>query len=124
MGWIGRMAIWTVVGLFFTTQTYVSHLYADRPIDWGQAALFGMSEWYLWALLFPSIQWAVRRFPLGTGPWTVTTTAPSGPGTGVWPTFLWKAARPASCGSARSKAAASGISARFCSAHAGRRTAG
>ncbi len=71
LGWkvISLGAVWTVLGLFFTAQTYLDYTYADHPIRWAQAAGIGMSEWYVWALLSPVAWLLARRLPFTRKRW-------------------------------------------------------
>ena len=47
--------IWTIVGLFFTTQIYVSDYANNQPIRYGRPLLVQMSACYLWALATPLV---------------------------------------------------------------------
>ena len=47
------LTVWTALGAFFAAQSYIDYTYARRPISWGQAAFLGLSEWYVWAAIFP-----------------------------------------------------------------------
>ena len=63
------LAAWTAVGLLFSVQIYVDHVYADSPISWPQALFLALSEWYVWAALSPAIAALARRFPIGRSTW-------------------------------------------------------
>lgn len=71
--WLKRVALfwagWTVVGLFFSSQTYLAYTYAGRSIPWSGALFLGLSEWYVWAALSPLLLFLARRYPLGRGSW-------------------------------------------------------
>src|SRR5579864_8941856 len=60
---------WTLVGVFFATQTYIGAWYSDRPLTWSQAFFVALVVWYLRALLAPAIFWMARRFPISSGIW-------------------------------------------------------
>lgn len=61
--------IWTIVGLFFTTQAYLMN-YADRrPIRYGYNFLMQASSCYLWALATPLVLWLSRRFCIERSNW-------------------------------------------------------
>jgi len=62
-----RLAIflgaWTFIGLFYSSQTYLTYLYR-QPISWPQAFSYALPEWYLWGALSPCIFWLGRRMPI------------------------------------------------------------
>ncbi|HEX9760728.1 MAG TPA: histidine kinase [Candidatus Acidoferrales bacterium] len=63
---------WTLLALFFFTQTYLTYLYTNRPgqeIPTGFLLKLSLSEWYVWAALTPVMVWLARRFPLERGRW-------------------------------------------------------
>ncbi len=59
----------TLLGLFFTAQTYVLYAYAGSPVKWVQAAMMALGEWYLWVAFAPFIIWLSRRFPVDPLRW-------------------------------------------------------
>ena len=63
-------AFWTLVGLAFASQFYLSSTLLGRSISWGQAITYSLGDWYVWALLSVPILWLARKFPPeGDQPW-------------------------------------------------------
>lgn len=64
---LGFLALWTLVGLAFASQLYLSSSLLGRTISWNQAISYSLADWYVWALLsIPIIRFA-RRFPPEAG---------------------------------------------------------
>ncbi len=63
-------ALWTGIGLFFSTQLYLINaaLYRRR-IDWAEAVIGTLPEWWLWFLLTPAVLWMARRFRFERAMW-------------------------------------------------------
>jgi len=60
---------WTLIGLSFAIQFYLSSYKAGRPVTWAQAVGWSMGDWYVWALMsLPIIQLA-RRFRFDDVKW-------------------------------------------------------
>ena len=60
--WTFFFAFWTLVGLSFASQLYLSTSKAGWSITWGQAVSSSLGDWYVFALLaIPSVKLA-RRF--------------------------------------------------------------
>jgi two-component system, LytTR family, sensor kinase len=53
---------WTMIGLSFASQFYLSSLKSGRPISWGQAVTWSLGDWYVWAVLSVPIIQLARRF--------------------------------------------------------------
>ncbi len=53
---------WTIIGLSFASQFFLSSLKAGRPVSWGQAVTWSLGDWYVWALLSVPIFQLARRF--------------------------------------------------------------
>lgn len=63
-----QFVLWTLIGLFFSTQlSLLSTYYPDRVIPWWDALLGFMPVWYCWAVCTPLIFRVSRRFPLERG---------------------------------------------------------
>ncbi len=60
---LGVAALWTLVGLAFASQFYLSSNLLGRTVTWGQAIGASLGDWYVWAVLSLPILWLVRRFP-------------------------------------------------------------
>ena len=66
----GILAFWTLVGLAFASQFYLSSTLLGRSLTWGQAISYSLGDWYVYALLSVPSLWLARRFPPeGTRPW-------------------------------------------------------
>lgn len=64
---LGFLVLWTLVGLAFAGQLYLSSSLLGRTISWNQAISYSLADWYVWALLsLPIIRFA-RRFPPEAG---------------------------------------------------------
>jgi signal transduction histidine kinase len=63
-------AVWTLIGLFFSTQLAMifATLYRVK-IDWTQAVLGTLPDWWLWFLLTPVLLWLARRFRFERAMW-------------------------------------------------------
>src|ERR1051325_1133092 len=63
-------AFWTLVGLAFASQFYLSSTLLGRTVTWGQAIGYSLGDWYVWAVLSVPILFFARRFPPESGnPW-------------------------------------------------------
>ncbi len=68
--WSLFIGIWTVIGLAFASQFYLSSsLFGYYSVTWGQAISITLGDWYVWALLSLPIMWFARRFPLHRRNW-------------------------------------------------------
>ncbi len=64
------------VGLFFTSQSYITYKYAGGRVMLGLILKLQMSEWYAWGLIAPALVWFARRFPLERGRWPRNLAGP------------------------------------------------
>jgi two-component system, LytTR family, sensor kinase len=62
MWWGLAMGFWTVIGLSFASQYYLSSLKAGRPVSWGHAVSWSLGDWYVWGVLSVPIIHLARRF--------------------------------------------------------------
>ena len=60
---------WTLLGVFFASQTYITYAYSKRPATWGQSLTLALSEWYIWAALSLIILRLARWFPIEQKTW-------------------------------------------------------
>jgi two-component system, LytTR family, sensor kinase len=60
---------WTLIGLSFASQFYLSSLKAGRTISWLQAVAWSLGDWYVWALLSIPIVWIAQRFRIEGRSW-------------------------------------------------------
>lgn len=58
------LGVWTLFGLFFSTQSYFHAQMYERPMTWRHALLSNLPDWYIWAAFSLLIGWLFRRFPL------------------------------------------------------------
>ncbi|RXK53402.1 sensor histidine kinase [Oleiharenicola lentus] len=66
----GIGAFWTLVGLAFASQFYLSSTLLGRSVTWGQAIGYSLGDWYVWAVLSVPILMVARRYPPeGTQVW-------------------------------------------------------
>jgi two-component system, LytTR family, sensor kinase len=56
------LGFWTVIGLSFASQYYLSSLKAGRPVTWSHAVSWSLGDWYVWGLLSVPIIQLARRF--------------------------------------------------------------
>ena len=60
---LGLLLFWTLVGLAFAGQFYLSSNLLGRTITWGQAISYSLGDWYVWAVLSLPIARLARRYP-------------------------------------------------------------
>jgi two-component sensor histidine kinase len=65
--WVAYLLSWTLVALFFASQTYLAYKYSGGNPHLGVILKFSLSEWYLWALLAPGVIALARRLSLERG---------------------------------------------------------
>ncbi len=63
------VTVWTLVGLFFTSQVLFNSLYMEKPMPVGHVLIMQMSICYLWALATPLVLWLSRRFRIDRANW-------------------------------------------------------
>ena len=61
--------VWTLFGLFLSSQMYMDYSRSNRPFLWHKILLLEMSYGYIWALLTPPMLWLARRFPIERNHW-------------------------------------------------------
>ncbi|MCF3652312.1 sensor histidine kinase [Synoicihabitans lomoniglobus] len=59
----GVVVLWTLVGLAFASQFYLSSSLVGRSVSWGEAISYSLGDWYVWAVLSLPIVMLARRFP-------------------------------------------------------------
>ena len=62
--WVAYLLTWTLVGLFFASQTYLAYKYSGGSPHLGMVLKFSLSEWYIWALLALGVMGLARRLSL------------------------------------------------------------
>lgn len=61
--------IWTLIGLSFAGQFYISSANAGSPVSWRQALAWSLGDWYVFALLsWPASRW-IQSHPLRRASW-------------------------------------------------------
>jgi len=58
------LGLWTLLGVFFATQTYIGSAYGGRGMRWAQAFTVALGAWYVRGAFAPVAYWLGRRFPL------------------------------------------------------------
>ncbi|HYH86689.1 MAG TPA: histidine kinase [Pyrinomonadaceae bacterium] len=61
--------VWTLVGLFFSSQIYFFFLRTDRPVSILSSLAWQMSAVYVFALSTPLVLWLARRFRIERALW-------------------------------------------------------
>lgn len=67
--WIVGGVFWTLIGLSFASQFYISSAKAGIPVSWGQAISSALGDWYVFALLSVPATRLGRTFSLERRPW-------------------------------------------------------
>ena len=81
--WCLASLAWTVVALFFASQTYLSYRYSGGQAHIGIILKINLGDWYLWGLLAPGIMWLARHFPFQRKHWVPSTTVHLVAGVGI-----------------------------------------
>jgi hypothetical protein len=61
--WTVIVSGWTLFGLCYAVQAYVSNSYFQRYAVWWQTLGVWLIQSYVWALLTPAVIWLAQRFP-------------------------------------------------------------
>jgi len=67
--WLLGFGFWTLIGLSFAFQFYISSTKAGLDVSWKQAVGFALGDWYVFAVLSVPVIYLARRFCLETGNW-------------------------------------------------------
>ena len=65
--WVAYLLSWTLVGLFFASQTYLAYKYSGGSPHLSAILKFSLSEWYIWALFAPGVMGLARKLSLERG---------------------------------------------------------
>ena len=60
---LGMVAFWSLVGLAFASQFYLSSTLLGRSVSWEEAISYALADWYVWAVVSIPILWLARRYP-------------------------------------------------------------
>jgi two-component system, LytTR family, sensor kinase len=60
---LGLLALWSLVGLAFASQLYLSNTLLGRSITWGEAISAPLEDWYVYGALSLPVVWLARRYP-------------------------------------------------------------
>jgi two-component system LytT family sensor kinase len=67
--WILLFLFWTILGLAFAGQLYLSRSKIGAPVSWTFAMGRALADWYVFALLSVPALWLGRRFPAAGPRW-------------------------------------------------------
>ena len=76
-----NLLVWTLVGLFFTSQVLFNSIYMEKRMPTGNVFFMQMSVCYLWALATPLVLWLARHFRIDRDKWLRRTLLHVGIGT-------------------------------------------
>jgi two-component system, LytTR family, sensor kinase len=62
MQWLAGFGFWTLIGLSFAFQFYISSAKAGLEVTWKQAVNYALGDWYVFAALSIPAVWLARRF--------------------------------------------------------------
>jgi two-component system LytT family sensor kinase len=65
--WPAGFIFWTLVGLSFAFQFYISSAKAGLDVTWGQAVSYALGDWYVFAILSIPVVWLARHFQFEAG---------------------------------------------------------
>jgi len=65
--WLLGLGFWTLIGLSFAFQFYISGAKAGLEISWKQAVSYALGDWYVFAVLSIPVIWLARRFQFEAG---------------------------------------------------------
>lgn len=67
--WFAAFAVWTMLGLAFASQLYLSRSKVGDPVSWGFAFKRAFADWYVYAALSMPALWLANRFQIERGRW-------------------------------------------------------
>src|SRR5216684_2650467 len=70
--WLLGFGFWTLIGLSFASQFYISSAKAGLEVTWRQAISYALGDWYVFALLSIPVIQVARRFNFETSHWPVS----------------------------------------------------
>src|SRR5438132_9553149 len=73
--WIVGFGFWTLLGLSFASQFYISGAKAGLDVSWKQAVSYALGDWYVFALLSIPVVKLARNFRIEGGTWARSLVA-------------------------------------------------
>jgi two-component system, LytTR family, sensor kinase len=70
--WLLGFAFWTLLGLSFASQFYISSAKAGLEVTWVQAVSYALGDWYVFAFLSLAVMPLARRFHFESGRWPLS----------------------------------------------------
>ena len=67
--WLAGFVFWTLLGLSFASQFYLSSAKAGLEVSWRQAVGYALGDWYVFAALSVPVSYLARRFRFEAGTW-------------------------------------------------------
>jgi two-component system, LytTR family, sensor kinase len=67
--WLAYFAIWTLIGVAFAGQLYLTRAETGNPVTWRFALNRNLMDWYIFAILALPVLWLARRIPLELVDW-------------------------------------------------------
>jgi two-component system, LytTR family, sensor kinase len=67
--WLLGLGFWTLLGLSFASQFYISASKAGLYLTWKEAVTSSLGDWYVFAVLSIPVIYLARRFHLEAGKW-------------------------------------------------------
>lgn len=67
--WTAMFALWTLLGLAFAGQLFLSRSKVGDPVTWSFALKRSFADWYVYAALSLPALWLARQFQWGRGRW-------------------------------------------------------
>src|ERR1041385_6912975 len=67
--WLAGFCFWTLLGLSFASQFYISSAKAGNEVSWRQAVNYALGDWYVFALLSVPVIHLARRFRIEGETW-------------------------------------------------------
>ena len=66
--WLAFVGLWTLIGLAFAGQLYLTQAKVGTPVSWAFALSRSLADWYIFALLSAPTIVLAQQFPLGSVP--------------------------------------------------------
>src|SRR5437867_2520006 len=73
--WLLGFCFWSLLGLSFASQFYISSAKAGLEVPWKQAVGYALGDWYVFAFLSVPVMRLARRFRFEAGAWPESLAA-------------------------------------------------